>query len=115
MGIAAGALLGCANISFLPLVGVGKYSNLGEGFCYIDWHDVVSTTLMLIILLPSFVAVLGLNAALLKYGGWPRQLTLLMSIGFISAWSLWVPAIFIGYTGASFPQHYMISGALLGH
>jgi len=38
-----------------------------------------------------------------------------MGVAFVSAWCLWIPAAFIGLSGGTFPDGYMISGAVLGH
>merc|ERR1719162_2328780 len=49
-------------------------------------------------------------------GAWERKLDLvLLVLGFLSAWFLWPPAAIMGLSGSSFPQGYMITGAILGH
>ena len=40
---------------------------------------------------------------------------LLLILGFLSAWVLWLPASIIGLIGGTFPPHYMIAGGVLGH
>merc|ERR1719247_1535647 len=52
----------------------------------------------------------------MRTSGWPSLLDLqLMIVAFLSAWLLWVPACIIGLANADFPDHYMISGGVMGH
>ena len=117
-----GALVGVAIFivsalfAALPLMGVGSFHYTGEGFCYIDFRNTPQTLILLLITLPTVVATIGLLSYALKIGGWPSQLDLyIMAGGFLSAWTLWVPACLMGLAGASFPRGFFISGGIMGH
>jgi len=42
-----------------------------------------------------------LDVAALANGWWPRLLIVCMALAFVSAWCLWIPAAFIGLSGAA--------------
>ena len=114
----AGAIIlgGSAFVAALPFMGAGSFKYTGEGFCYFDWHHPCLAAVLLAITLPSIVATTTLLTLTYRHGGWPSGADLLLMLGaFLSAWTLWVPAAFIGLSGAPFPRHYMISGGILGH
>jgi len=95
--------------------GIGRFTSTGEGFCYADFHDKALAAIMLVVTLGAMLPTIGLLASLLVHGGWPVGDLWLMLLGFVSAWVLWPPASIIGLSGSAFPQHYMISGGILGH
>jgi hypothetical protein len=104
-------ILGSAIFSALPFFGVGAFAYTGEGFCYLDWYSKALSALMLVLLLPAIITTLTYLILVATRGGWPSQTDLiLMAVGFLSAWTLWVPACIIGLAGAAFPQHFMIAG-----
>jgi len=103
-------------VAALPYMGVGAFAYSGAGFCYIDWYNTASATIMLIITLPTILATLAFLVLATRTGGWPSSTDLwLIGLSFLSAWALWVPASFIGLSGSAFPKNYMITGGFLGH
>jgi len=114
--VGASVIVGSAIFSALPFFGVGSFAYTGEGFCYFDWHDKSLATLMLVVTLPAICATVALLIMSIARGGWASQVDIiLMGVGFLSAWILWVPACLIGLAGAAFPQHFMIAGGVMGH
>lgn len=103
-------------ICLLPLVGAtGPYIYTSGKFCYMDFHDPPQSIVMLLICVPSIIAVVALYGAAAR-GAWENKLDLLLlTLAFLSAWVLWPPASIIGLADGTFPAHYMISGGILGH
>jgi len=118
----------------LPIVGVGSFKYSGEGFCYIDWSDIGQAVCMELVAYPMFFITLywlarcamhkeeaeteGLeeNSVQNKPGWWWT----LLAASYISAWVLWLPAIFIGLDSSKrypdmFPDGYMVTGGAMGH
>ena len=115
LGLCAAVLATALFIGAFPLMHIGRFAYLGEGFCYADFNDTGTIILMMITIIPTVITVLALHTKLYLEGAWPKKITLLMSFAFLTAWILWIPAFFIGLAGASFPKGYFISGAILGH
>jgi len=123
------ALLEC----MFPIFGVGSFRYSGEGFCYIDWSDLGQAICMEIVTYPAFIVTSYLFACCAMHKEEPEGEGLGMSVtkrpcwwwslfavSYMSAWVLWIPAIFIGQDNSQpypkmFPEGYMVSGGALGH
>lgn len=114
--ISAVVFFGCLLFSALPFMGVGSFEYTGEGFCYFDWRSKPLSILMLLVAMASMTAVIALLSLTLRSKGWiSRNDLIIMGIGFVSAWMLWIPATVIGLSEGTFPTKYMLTGAILGH
>merc|ERR1711907_819208 len=123
-------------ISLLPVMGVGSFKYSGEGFCYIDWSNAGQVVCMEVVTYPAFFAVcywFGSCALYVEPAEEescvserplvrvpPRYWWWFLLLAYVSAWVLWLPAIFIGLDSsqeypAMFPAGYMIAGGALGH
>jgi hypothetical protein len=60
-------------VAALPYMGVGAFAYSGAGFCYIDWYNTASATIMLIITLPTILATLAFLVLATRTGGWPSS------------------------------------------
>jgi len=99
----------------IPLLVEGSM-HFTEGFCYADFTHPALAALMLVVNTAIILTTLSLLILCLTHQGWPSQVDLiLMLLGFLSAWLLWVPASIIGLSGATFPKHFFISGGVMGH
>jgi len=118
----------CFCISFtlalLPLIGVGNYTNTGEGFCYFDWSNVAHVFFMEAVTIPciSFSAFFFVKLARATTPPTlnPARWWYLFAASFAAAWFLWIPAALIGLGSdspfpGSFPDRYMIIAGVMGH
>lgn len=119
----------------LPALGVGSFQFSGEGFCYIDWSNTAQAVCMEVVTYPIFFAVCYWYGCCALYVAPveescaserplvrvpPRCWWWFLLLAYVSAWVLWLPAIFIGLDSsqeypAMFPAGYMIAGGALGH
>ena len=96
----------------IPLLVEGSM-HFTEGFCYADFTHPALAALMLVVNTAIILTTLSLLILCLTHQGWPSQVDLiLMLLGFLSAWLLWVPASIIGLSGATFPKHFFICALL---
>ena len=114
--VGAGVLLGSALFASLPALGVGTFWYTGSGFCYLNFYDAPLAVLNLLFVGPALMLTIFFLGSTIRHGGWPSQLDLiLMLVAFLSAWTWWVPASFIGLSGASFPSWYFPPIGFLAH
>lgn len=136
------ACFGASGIAaMLPLVGVGNYTNTGEGFCYYDWANAAHVVVMELVTVPCLAYSVYCFAKLASADQakeldglsgspvtqkrqpptlLPRRWWYVLASSFVVAWFLWIPAGFIGLGSdrpfpGSFPKGYMIFAGVLGH
>lgn len=108
-------IIGSLLVASLPLMGVGVYEYLA-GFCYFSYHQTAHAVILLVIPLPIVFATVAMLALAARRGGWPSNLDLLLVLlSFLSAWTLWLPASFIGLGGGTFPRYYFVTAGVSGH
>ena len=113
--VGVAVLVGSALFAAVPRV-VGGSWYTGSGFCYLNFYDPTLAILNLLITGPAVVSAVVFLTLTLKHGGWPSQLDLvLMLVAFVSAWSWWIPASFVGLAGGTFPMWYFPPIGFLAH
>jgi len=116
VAVGAAVLIGSALFALLPALGVGSYWYTGSGFCYLNFYDAPLAIINLLITAPAILAVCVFLGLTLRHGGWPSNVDLiLMLVAFLSAWTWWVPASFIGLTGGTFPSWFFPPVGFLAH
>jgi len=107
----------------IALYSLNEYVPSGGGFCYVDFSTSSSAGLFIITVLafattiPLHITLIGATAHIDednmdRVRGFTAKIAILMMIGFISAWFLWLPAFVIGWTGEAFPSGFMLFGGI---